>query len=138
MNIVLDTNVLVAGLLTPLGPCGTIVRMVSSGELILSFDARILAEYEEVLSRQKFKFDGDKVAALLDHIEHVGLAVASSPLPDSLPDADDEPFLEVAIAGKAVFLITGNLTHFPAQLRQGVKVISPGDFLRAYVLTRST
>ena len=42
MNIVLDTNVLVAGLLSPFGPCGEIVRMVSSGALTLAFDARIL------------------------------------------------------------------------------------------------
>ena len=45
MKIVLDTNVLVAGLLSPFGPCGEIVRMVSSGEVTLCFDALILAEY---------------------------------------------------------------------------------------------
>lgn len=54
MRIVLDTNVLVAGLLAPFGPCGPcdeIVRMVSSDELVLSLDARTLTEYEEVLGR---------------------------------------------------------------------------------------
>ncbi len=35
MKIVWDTNVLVSGLLTPFGPSGEIVRMVSAGELIL-------------------------------------------------------------------------------------------------------
>ncbi|MDP2755681.1 MAG: putative toxin-antitoxin system toxin component, PIN family, partial [Nitrospirota bacterium] len=68
MNIVLDTNVLVAGLLSPFGPCGEIVRMVSSGELILLFDARILSEYDEVLRRPKFKFEEEKVVALLYYI----------------------------------------------------------------------
>ena len=129
MNIVLDTNVLVAGLLSPFGPCGEIVRMVSSGELTLSFDARILSEYDEVLARPRFKFDKDKVAALLDHIVHRGLTVASSPLPRSLPDLDDEPFLEVAIAARAVCLVTGNQVHFPVKLCQGVKVLNPGEFL---------
>jgi len=132
MNIVLDTNVLVAGLLSPFGPCGEIVRMVSSGELILSFDARILTEYEEVLSRPKFRFDKDKVAALLDHIEHRGLTVASSPLPQSLPDLDDEPFLEVAIAARVVCLVTGNHVHFPPDLCQGVMVVSPSELLTFY------
>ena len=61
MNIVLDTHVLVAGLLSPFGTCGQILRMVSSGELSFCFDARILAEYEEVLGRPKFKFEKDKV-----------------------------------------------------------------------------
>lgn len=132
MNIVLDTNVLVAGLLTPFGPCGEIVRMVSSGELTLSLDARILTEYQEVLDRPKFKFDKDKVATLLDHIEHRGITVASSPLPQPLPDIDDEPFLEVAIAARAICIITGNQVHFPTELCQGVMVLSPSDFLVFY------
>jgi putative PIN family toxin of toxin-antitoxin system len=132
MNIVLDTNVLVAGLLSPFGPCGEIVRMVSSGELTLSFDARILTEYEEVLARPKFKFEIDKVAALLDHVEHRGLTVASSPLSQSLPDLDDEPFLEVAIAANVVCLVTGNRVHFPPDLCRTVTVLSPSEFLAFY------
>jgi putative PIN family toxin of toxin-antitoxin system len=136
MNIVLDTNVLVAGLLTPFGPCGEIVRMVSSGELTLSLDARILTEYQEVLDRPKFKFDKDKVAALLDHIEHCGTTVASSPLPRPLPDSDDEPFLEVAIAAHAICIVTGNQVHFPAELCQGAMVLSPSDFLGFYKNSR--
>ena len=132
MKIVLDTNVLVAGLLSPFGPCGEIVRMVSSGEVRLCFDALILVEYDEVLYRSKFGFDKDKVAALLDHIEHCGHTVASSPLRHSLPDPDDEPFLKVAIAGRAVCLVTGNASHFPAELCQGRKVLSPSGFLTFY------
>lgn len=132
MNIVLDTNVLVAGLLSPFGPCGEIVRMVSSGELTLSLDARILTEYQEVLARPKFKFDKDKIAAVLDQIEHRGTTASSSPLIQSLPDIDDEPFLEVAIAAEAICIVTGNRVHFPTALCQGVTVLSPGEFLTFY------
>ena len=132
MNIVLDTNVLVAGLLTPSGPCGEIMRMVSSGELRLSFDARILSEYHEVLLRPKFKFNGDSVIALLEYIRHSGRVVASSPLPHSLPHQDDEPFLQAAIAGQAACLVTGNRSHFPLKLCCGVKTLSPNDFLSFY------
>ena len=132
MNIVLDTNVLVAGLLSPFGPCGEIVRMVSSGELRLIFDARILSEYNEVLRRPKFKFDEEKVAALLDYVAHSGVIAATSPLTASLPDSDDEAFLETAIAGKAACIVTGNQNHFPATVCQGIKVFSPKEFLLFY------
>jgi putative PIN family toxin of toxin-antitoxin system len=132
MKIVLDTNVLVAGLLSPFGPCGEIVRMVSSGEVTLCFDALILVEYSEVMYRSKFGFDKEKVAALLNHIEHRGHTVASSPLRHSLPDPDDEPFLKVSLAEKAVCLVTGNASHFPAKLCQGRKILSPGGFLTFY------
>jgi putative PIN family toxin of toxin-antitoxin system len=132
MRIVLDTNVLVSGLLSPFGPPAEIVRMVSSGELTLCLDARLLSEYADVLRHPRFQFDEDKVAALLDQIEHDGLLVAPGPLPESLPDPDDEPFLAVAIAGDAECLVTGNLDHFPARLRQGVRILSPAGFLKFY------
>jgi putative PIN family toxin of toxin-antitoxin system len=132
VRIVLDTNVLISGLLSPFGPPGEIVRMVSSGELTLCLDARILAEYRDVLLRPKFGFHGDAVAALLHFVEHRGHTVASSPLPEHLPNPSDEPFLEVARACGAECLVTGNLAHFPTPLRQGVAVFSPGEFMSAY------
>jgi putative PIN family toxin of toxin-antitoxin system len=132
MNIVLDTNVLVAGLLSPFGPCGEVVRMVSSAELTLAFDARILTEYEEVLARPKFKFEKNRAAALLDHVAHRGRTVAPSPLPHSLPDPDDDPFLEVALAANVAYLITGNQVHFPVDRCQPVTVLSPSEFLAFY------
>ncbi|WP_306534032.1 putative toxin-antitoxin system toxin component, PIN family [Geobacter sp.] len=132
MIIVLDTNVLVAGLLSPFGTCGEIVRMVSAGMLTLCLDARIITEYAEVLARPKFRFDQEKVAALLDQIEACGIAVASAPLADPLPDPDDEPFLEVALAGGAECLVTGNHVHFSPSLCQGVIVLSPAKFIELY------
>ena len=132
MRIVLDTNVLVAGLLSPFGPPGEIVRMVSSGELTLCLDARILSEYAEVLLRPKFGFREDSVAALLHFVEFRGHTVASSPPAEHLPDLSDEPFLEVALACGAECLVTGNLAHFPSRLRQGAVVFSPGEFTDAY------
>jgi len=132
MKIVLDTNVLVAGLLSPFGPCAQIVRMVSSGELTLCLDARLLSEYDEVLRRPKFGFRIDRVVALLDYIEYRGIIVASSPWPDPLPDPSDQPFLEVARAGQAACLVTGNHAHFPAKQCRGMQVLSPSEFLTFY------
>ncbi|MCX5806492.1 MAG: putative toxin-antitoxin system toxin component, PIN family [Proteobacteria bacterium] len=138
MKIVLDTNVLVSGLLSPFGPGGNIVRMLFSGNLTLCIDARILSEYHDVLRRPKFHFEEDKVIAVIDYIEHNGQNVAASPLSASLPDPDDEPFLEVALKGRAECLITGNQAHFPPGLCQGVTVISPADFIKFFLKRKKT
>jgi putative PIN family toxin of toxin-antitoxin system len=132
MNVVLDTNVLVSGLLTPFGPSGEIVRMIFAGELSLYMDARLLSEYREVLHRPKFKFNKDHINILLDFIELYGHVVAGLPLKNRLPDPDDEPFLEIAIAGKVQFLITGNLAHYPPSSREGIKIHSPSEFIQAF------
>jgi uncharacterized protein len=132
LRIVLDTNVLVSGLLSPFGPPGEIARLVSSGSVTLCLDARILAEYDEVLARPCFGFDQDAVAALLDYLDFAGETVAAEPLHARLPDADDEPFLEVALACGADCLVTGNLAHFPAKTCARMAVLSPSQFMDRY------
>lgn len=132
MKIVLDTNVLVSGLLSPFGPPGAIVRLVASGAIRLCFDARILSEYEAVLRRPRFSFDPSQVQAVLDVVRLEGHAVVARPLRRRLPDPDDEAFLEVALAGGARVLVTGNLRHYPAGRRQGIRVVSPASFVSAY------
>lgn len=57
MLAVLDTNVVVSGLLKPYSSAGYIVRLVAEGALQVAYDARILLEYREVLARPKFGFD---------------------------------------------------------------------------------
>lgn len=132
MNIVLDTNVLVSGLLTPFGPSGKVVQMVFGGRLELHVDARIVSEYREVLHRPKFSFNKERINTLLDFIERYATFVLSSPLKNYLPDPDDEAFLEVAVAGRAECLITGNAVHFPPDLLEGITVLSPSGFLEFY------
>ena len=132
MKVVLDTNILVSGLLTPFGPSGEIIRMVSAGKLILHYDARILLEYHEVLSRSKFKFNMEEIDTLLGFINQSGQITSSGPLKKPLPDPDDEPFLEVAVAGQVKCLITGNMGHYPGSSRQGIKVLSPSAFIKFY------
>jgi len=132
MKVVLDTNVIVSGLLHSFSSSGEIVRMVTSRDLQVCYDVRILSEYKEVLRRPKFSFDAVDVYDLLAQIEFCGFTVTAIPLTKRLPDPDDEAFLEVALAGKAKVLVTGNLKHYPANKRQGMLVVSPTEFLEVY------
>lgn len=129
MRIVVDTNVLVSGLLTPFGPPGVVVAQIVSGSVGLCYDGRILAEYADVLRRKTFSFSETSIAALLGAIEATGELTLAAPTPVRLPDPDDEPFLEVALAALADYLVTGNVRHFPANARQGVRVVSPREFV---------
>ncbi len=132
----MDTNVLVSGLLSPFGPPGEIVRMIAAGALAVCFDARIIAEYRQVLARPKFSLRREDIQALLDQVRAAGVVVAGDPLPANLPDPGDAPFLEVALAGRAACLVTGNLRHYPAPLRQGMRILGPGAFLDFYRVQR--
>jgi putative PIN family toxin of toxin-antitoxin system len=125
MRIVLDTNVLVSGLLSAAGPPGWIVEAVLAGELELAFDMAIRDEYEDVLRRREFRFSSETVDDFLSAVEQFGFQVAAAPpCPAPLPDPDDEPFLAVAAATGSL-LVTGNLKHFPRHARAGASVLTP-------------
>ena len=81
MRVVVDTNVLVAGLLSPFGRPGEMVRMIAVGSLSLLYDARIMAEYIQVLKRPKFSFSSEHIEALLDQVKAGGVIVAALPCP---------------------------------------------------------
>ena len=132
MRIVLDTNVLVSGLISPYGAPAVIVRMAVAGVIEVCLDARIISEYRAVLKRPKFKLDPAKVDVILSQIESCGYLVVAEPLPYRLVDVGDEPFLEVASAAAVDFLIAGNLKHYPAESRQEVKIVGPSQFIQIY------
>lgn len=131
MRLVLDTNVLVSGLLNPHGAPGRLLDLLLAGQIAVLFDDRIVAEYREVLARPRIGFDSRNTRAVLDYLTLAGEAVAASPLGVVLPDADDLPFLEVAVAGHAEALVTGNQRHFvPKRGTVDVAVLSPTEILR--------
>ena len=132
MRIVLDTNVLVSALLSPFGPPAEILRLVTTGLVRVCHDARILGEYRQVLLRPAFPFRPLQVESLLDQIEADGEPVTAFSLSHRLPDPDDEAFLEVALAAKARYLVTGNLRHYPLRSREGVQVVSPRAFVSEF------
>jgi uncharacterized protein len=132
MIAVLDTNVLVSGVLKPYSPAASILRLIVEGAVQPAYDLRILAEYREVLSRPKFNFGREIVDPLLAQIEAEGFLVSASPLKSHLPDFADEPFLEVALAAGAAVLVTGNKRHFPRGACRAVKISSPSEFLEIF------
>ncbi len=131
MIIVLDTNVLISGILKPYGKAATILRLVTDGAIQLAYDLRILSEYRDVLKRSKFNFALENVEGFLEQIEEEGLLVSVRPLRFRLADPDDEPFLEVALSGAVEAIVTGNKRHFPKKEYEGVRILSPAEFLEA-------
>ena len=75
----------------------------------------------------QYPFSKESVEALLDQITTNGIIVAGMPLRNELPDRDNEPFLEVALAG----VLYGHREHeaFSKEKRQSVPVLSPSEFV---------
>jgi len=132
MTIVLDTNVIVSGILRPYSKAAAILRLVAAGMIKLAYDLRLLCEYRDVLSRPKFNFSKEDIDAFLDQAEKEGILVSVTPLKFRLPDPNDEAFLEVALTAKAVALVTGNKRHFPKREYERIRILSPAEFLEVF------
>jgi len=133
--IVVDTNIIVSGLIKSFSESSKIINLILSGKIRLAYDNRILNEYEEVLKRKKFNINFKHIESIISQIKEEGVYISTIPLKGSLPDKDDEPFLEVAFAGKIDVIITGNKKHFPHEICKNINVLSPSEFLNNYALS---
>ena len=125
MLVVLDTNVVVSGLLLAESYPGQVLEAVYAGEVTALYDDRIVAEYADVLARPKFPIEPGDIDLFLGVLDY-GVVVVAPPLPLKMPDEDDLKFIEVAVAGGADAIVTGNARHF--RVREGkldVRIVSP-------------
>lgn len=128
MRVVVDTNVLIAALLTPgRTPSRCLTRLCDSHAVVL-VDPRLVTEYQSVVSRPKFSsLDPSRVNALYTALFSTAVSVTAEPYHGVLIDDGDRPFIEVALSGRADVIITGNTKHFPQTL--SVEIVSPAQML---------
>jgi len=133
VNAVIDTNVLVSGMISGAGAAGRIVDLLRSGRLTVVADDRLLGEYIDVLGRRRFAryFSPGDRGNMVDFLRHESYLVAGETVIRRLPHAGDASFLEAALAAGAP-LVTFNKRHFPRRLCRACEVLSPEEFLRKY------
>ena len=115
IKAVIDTNVLVSGLWThdPEAPTKKVLSALLAGDFVFLQNDQIVAEYIDVLNREKFNFDKEEVSRLIEYIRCAGVALQPCLSNASFPDPDDRVFYEVALAEPNARLVTGNLKHYP-------------------------
>lgn len=126
MKLVVDTNVLVAGLATE-GLCRDIVKRRLPGcELFTS--RALLAELAETL-REKFGLAPDELP-LLRIYEDEATVLKPPPLPKPVcRDADDDEILATALAAQTEIILTGDKDLLTLREFQGIKILSPRQFV---------
>jgi len=125
LNAVIDTNVLVSGLITAHGSSAKIINAFKEKHFNLFYSSEMLIEYQDVLYRDGFGFDSKDVDNLLDVISLNGISVAFDASNISLPDEDDRCFYDTA-KNSGAYLVTGNIKHYPSDSW----VITPAEFVK--------
>lgn len=124
---VVDTNVFVSALWTKNNQAATfkVAKLLQQGKFTALYNEEILSEYEDVLSRPKFKFPKEAITTILAYMKEYGVHSERIPYDKSMPDESDRVFYEVALSKDDAYLVTGNQKHFPVT----PIVVTPAEML---------
>ena len=138
MKVVLDTNVLVSGLIFG-GTPGLILSAWADGAVSLVLSPEILDEYRRVglelaIGREPLEAALDKLLTLLA----VNATIVNAPsLPEQVcEDPDDDKFLAASLAGNAPIIISGDKHLLRVSGWQDVEVLKPRAFVDRYIPAR--
>ena len=125
MRLVLDTNVLLAGIATH-GICEGVVA-ISYRDHSVVLSEYILAELREHYIG-KFKATDEQATTVVSTLRTQSKIVVPAPVSaEVFGDADDLPVLGTAVSGHAEYLITGDKQLQELKEYQGVRIVSPRE-----------
>ena len=127
-RIVLDTNVLYAGLYSASGKSYQLLKAIADGRVRIALSTPLLFEYEELLKRNQavLNLNDAEVEVVLDNL--CALADFQSVYflwRPCLPDANDDMVLELAVAAQVPRIVSFNAKDFRPASRFGIEVVTP-------------
>lgn|SRR5487761_2014041 len=129
MRVVLDTNILISGLMSPTGTPGRLIdawlkdryTLVSSEEQLSEF--RRASRYDQVA---KF-ITQSNAGTLVNAVRALSIMVERLPVVNLSPDPHDDFLLAIAQAGKAHYLVSGDKSGLLALGKMGnTKIATAG------------
>ncbi len=127
-RLVLDTNVVLSSLLFPSSALSWLRGAWQSGRICPLLSRQTAAELIRVLAYPKFKLiDAEQRDLVDDYVPHCETVEIPSPPPETplIRDPFDRPFLELALAGRADALITGDADLLSLQGQFAIPILSP-------------
>lgn len=133
-QIVIDTNIIVAGLRSRNGSAFSLLRLVGSKQFQINLSVPLVLEYEEVLWRElpNLAINASDIEDFLDFhcsvATHHQIFFLWRPF---LPDPKDDMVLELAVKARCDTVVTYNIRDFVGIERFGVSAVTPANFLES-------
>jgi len=130
VRFVLDTNVIVSAvLLAGSVPRQAFDKALDEGTILISVP--VLLELAEVLSRQKldrYVLEEERMRFLIALLKEAELVEITEAITDCR-DAKDNKFLELAVSGRADFIVSGDADLLALAPFRGIPLLTPREFL---------
>lgn len=134
LRAVLDTNVFVSGLKNRKTPPGQILELWRKNQFTVITSPQLLAEIHEVLMRPPILSYLEQTPDVVNKfikflIQRTFVTEGKLEIDVLKNDPDDNMVLAAAVEGQVSYLVTGNKRHFPTEEFQGVKIVTPQEFM---------
>jgi len=133
VRVVLDTNTLVSGVISPGGPPRRLLAGARTQAFELCSSATLLAELLDVLSREKFATRlgqaGLTPQGIVGELRRLATMAAPQVVPRVIEhDADDDHMLACALAANAELIVSGDkhLLGLGGQY-EGIRIVAPAE-----------
>jgi hypothetical protein len=134
MRLVLDTNVVISGLLWNGNP-RQILDAARAGRVELFTSRPLLEELTTVLERRKFEgkitASGLPIDAIVDRYAVLARMVRPEPTKRIVVDPDDDVVIGTALAAKAEWIVSGDGHLLDLKDYQGIRILTAADALEA-------
>lgn len=133
-RVVLDTNLVLSALVFANGRLVPLRHAWQGGRCLPLVSKATTAELIRVLAYPKFKLSDEEQQELLaDYLPWCATARISNPPPatPACRDPYDQPFLQLALAGKADFLVTGDNDLLSLHTQFACPIVTAEQFLAA-------
>ena len=130
LKVILDTNIWISFLISK--DFKKLDLLMNKGKIQLLFSNELLEEFITVAKRPKFEkyFTINDIEKLLGDFDSYGKMIVIKSDIKECRDIKDNFLLNLAIDGKADYLITGDYDLLEIQTMQKTKIVSITDFLK--------
>lgn len=142
IRAVIDVNVVISAVIKPDGTVGPVLDRLENGAYSLLYSTAVFEELRGVLDRpkfrQKYELSDDDIRAVLETILQYGECVTPDRSITACRDVQDNKFLEIAVAGKADVIVSGDHDLLVLSPFEGIPIIGAATFLHMLTSTSAT
>ncbi|MDE5580327.1 MAG: putative toxin-antitoxin system toxin component, PIN family [Treponemataceae bacterium] len=131
MRIVIDTNVVASGIVFG-GKPERLLELAIKNDVEMCVSPQILAEYDEIIARLSAKYPNRTIAISLKDLTDNALLVTPSQTVTVCRDPDDNKFIECAMEGKCLYIVSGDNDLLDLRSYADVEIVTVAEFFEQY------
>lgn len=132
LRVVLDTNILISGLLH-VGKPRRVINLALNSKIEIISSVKIIDEFQRVIIRNKFKlskFEQDEMINFVIRLSHIIFVKSKFRVVKS--DPSDDIFINAAYDGNASYIVSGDKHLKDVKEFAGIKIVTAHQILELF------